>query len=191
MPAASTPVSSFLQFDDAGSAVVPDEAPIPAGMPMYRPGGVYETPLGSLPAPAPPAPYGTSTSFAPFFGEPVAGLWKLWVFDDSAPDGGTITGHILVNTERIPLLSIHLPTADSTYTANQPFLPIQAEVQDVETPYSVTWRNVVDGVFYDAGRHADQAGHEFRPGERAAEEGLERRDDAPAHGRIGDHRSTC
>jgi subtilisin-like proprotein convertase family protein len=152
-------VDATLQFRDGAALVIPDSGPILGAAPEYRPGSVYETPLASLPAPAPPAPYGTS--FAAFSGEPVAGIWKLWVFDDEAPDSGTITGFILVTTERAPLLSIHLPTAENTYTANQPFLPIQAEVQDTETPYSVTWRNDANGEFYDAGAMTVRPGTNF------------------------------
>jgi subtilisin-like proprotein convertase family protein len=147
-----TPVNSNLMFWDIGATHVPDEEPIPAISPAYKPGSVYDTSFVSLPAPAPPPPYGTS--FAALNGEPVAGFWKLWVFDDSGPGGGSINGGLLiVETERRPLLSIHLPTADSTYTTNQPFLPLQAEVLDLDADasYSATWRSVVNGEFYDAG----------------------------------------
>jgi hypothetical protein len=158
----SIPMNSTLRFTELAAAFVPDDGPIPAGTPQYRPGSVYETPIGPLPSSAPPGPY--ATTFSAFHGEPVAGAWKLWVFDDSAPTGGTITGHIVIGTERVPLLSIHLPTADSTYTANQPFVSLQAEVQDVETPYSVTWRNVANGEFYDAGVMTIRPGTNFVQG---------------------------
>jgi subtilisin-like proprotein convertase family protein len=154
-----TPVNATLQFVDSAAGLVPDSGPIPAGGPIYRPGSVYETPLASLPSPAPAAPY--QTAFAAFTGQPVTGLWKLWVFDDEAMFGGTITAQLQVLTERVPLMSIHLPTADATYATDQPFLPIQAELQDVDTPFTATWRNVVDGVFYDAGVMTVRPGTNF------------------------------
>jgi subtilisin-like proprotein convertase family protein len=125
-----TPVNTTLVFDDFGGALVPDEGPITA-FPRYLPGSVYETPLVSLPPPAPPAPYGSR--FSAFNGQVVAGIWKLWVYDDSAPTEGTITAGLTVTTDRVPLFSIHLPTAAATYTTDQPFVPIQAEVQDVDS----------------------------------------------------------
>jgi subtilisin-like proprotein convertase family protein len=153
-----TPVDTTLEFDDFASAPVPNDGPITA-FPRYLPGSVYETPLISLPAPAPPAPYGTA--FNAFNGQPVAGIWKLWVYDDSAPDGGTITAGLTISTERTPLFSIHLPTAASTYTTDQPFVPIQAELQEVDSPYNVAWRSVVNGEFYDAGLMTLRPGTNF------------------------------
>jgi subtilisin-like proprotein convertase family protein len=155
----SLDVNGTLVFLESAAGVIPDEGPIPAGTQVYKPGGVYESPFAALAPPGPAGPYGTS--FNAFLGEPVAGNWKLWVFDDSAPEGGTVTAYLLVGTERDPLLSIHLPTADSSYTANQPFLPIQAEVQDTETAYAAVWRNVVDGQFYDAGVMTIRPGTNF------------------------------
>jgi hypothetical protein len=148
----------LMIFRDDAVGFAPDDGPIPAFVPVYRPGSVYETPF-SLPAPAPPGPYGSS--FAVFNGEPVAGLWKLWVYDDSAPSNGTISAYLAISTERQPLLSIHLPTADPTFTTDQPFLPIQAELQNADTPVLATWRNEVDGVFYDAGLMTVRPGTNF------------------------------
>jgi subtilisin-like proprotein convertase family protein len=152
-------VNTVLQFHDGAPWSVPDNDGILFTGGSYLPGSVYETPLGPLPTPAPPAPYGTS--FAVYTGQPVAGIWKLWVYDDTWPDGGTISASLQIDTERAPLLSIHLPTADATYATNQPFLPIQAELQNVDGSFTATWRNVVDGVFYDAGVMTIRPGTNF------------------------------
>jgi subtilisin-like proprotein convertase family protein len=145
----STAVSNVsLWFADYETNYVPNFGPLVAG--GYKPFSAYETPI-TLPAPAPPGPYGTQ--FGAFTGQAARGLWRLWVYDDFPTLGGSINAaRLFINTEPFPEISITAPTTAATYTAREPFLNLEATLNDVGgLPRNATWRNVVDGAFYDAG----------------------------------------
>jgi hypothetical protein len=76
--------------------------------------GVYGT--TTMPVPAPAGPY--PTTFAAFNGEPVAGVWRLWVYDDRFSDTGTIHNVTLfVATHIVPdVTQVTPPNATSSVT---------------------------------------------------------------------------
>ena len=74
-----------LTFDDAALFMLPNGPGITSG--TYKPTD-YE--INSMPAPAPPLPFGSALSV--FNGANPNGAWKLYVFDDTAGDGGSIAG---------------------------------------------------------------------------------------------------
>ena len=83
-----------MTFDDAAATGVPDDGPIVSGV-SYKPSmGVISLLSGehdpNFPAPAPTGPY--STTLSAFDGTDPNGAWRLYVDDDSAPDGGDIDG---------------------------------------------------------------------------------------------------
>jgi subtilisin-like proprotein convertase family protein len=140
-----------LQFHDGAPSFIPDAGPLPVDSFQYYKPSVYDLPLGPMPGPAPPGPYGAALSA--FFGEHAAGVWRLWIADDTAPDGGAVHSVALSITPdlRPSTFSLDSPTSAPDYTTNQPFLHVEGFMVDVEPPISVTWRNVVDGAFYAAG----------------------------------------
>ena len=75
-----------LSFDDAAAAPLPEFAPLATG--MYK-ASVYGT-LGSLPTPAPGAPY--AATLASLNGSSPNGTWSLYVFDHKQGDSGGLTG---------------------------------------------------------------------------------------------------
>lgn len=143
------PVPAFtgLVFDDVFTAPAPNETALGT---TYQPGGAYAT--FDLPPPAPPPPY--QTAFSVFDGQSVAGVWRLWIFDDSPSNVGVLQSATLTFwTEEFPSPSffISAPTIEPTYTATQPFLSLVANIADIAGSHSATWRNVVDGVYFDSG----------------------------------------
>lgn len=96
-----------LTFDQAAATLVP--TPIVAG--TYRP--TNASPF-SGPAPAPPAPYGTSLSI--FNGTSPNGTWSLYAFDDAGGDKGSLTGWSLDITTNGPTLTSFAPTTGAPGT---------------------------------------------------------------------------
>lgn len=91
------PVSNVnLAFDDQAAQQLPDSAQIFSG--TYRPiQGTTNADCGNLrpsvfpgPAPSPSPSYGTTLSV--FNGVAPNGTYSLYVFDDTSPDGGSISG---------------------------------------------------------------------------------------------------
>jgi subtilisin-like proprotein convertase family protein len=149
----SSPLSSTqeLEFRDSAPSYMPDTGPIDVGSIVnYKPGSAYGGPTPSLPSPAPPAPY--ATAFAAFVGQPVRGIWRLWIYDDEAPDAGSLTNASLAFSTDIgrPAYSLIVPETDPT-TATQPFVQLFGQVDNVDRPMSAFWRVESNGAFYDAG----------------------------------------
>jgi subtilisin-like proprotein convertase family protein len=144
-----------LIFDDTAPTHVPDDTgPVEFGSTtFYQPGSEYPGPTPSLPAPAAPAPY--ATAFTAFNNEPVSGIWKLWVFDDTAPNAGsigTVVLRIITDLPGSPAVTITSPTSAPTFTSTEPFVHIRAHVTNVERPFAAIWRNQLgDGSIYAAG----------------------------------------
>ena len=141
----STPVTNVdLTFSDAAAATV-TTAPLVSG--TYRPGGSF----GAVLAPSPSPPH--ATAFSAFAGQQARGTWRLWINDDEAPDGGTLLSATLtVLTEfTTPLFSIDTPTSASSSSTTRPFLRVAGEIEELSTPHSATWRNVVNGTYYASG----------------------------------------
>lgn len=91
-----------LTFSDAPSAgTLPDEtlpeAPLTSG--TYKPAS-YGAAV-TLPAPAPQVAYKTS-GMASFAGLNPNGQWKLYILDDAFPDGGSVSGGVLLYIETKP-----------------------------------------------------------------------------------------
>jgi subtilisin-like proprotein convertase family protein len=138
---------------------VPYDTPITER--IYRAGGAYDR--VSLAPPAPEQPY--QLSFSAFQGIPLAGIWKLWVYDSNP---GTYHGRI----ERALLEYIALGdtyprvTASAntplTGTTTQPFVRVEAHTERVVfprwSPGLVMWYVRNNGEFYAAGTF------EFKPG---------------------------
>jgi Proprotein convertase P-domain len=139
----------FADFDNVPS--VPFDAPITER--VYRPGSAYGTVL--LPPPAPDLPY--ERSFNAVNGIPLAGLWKLWVFD-SVPQSanGRIKKAAMYYFagEDLPRVTLAASTPAAA-TANQPFVRVEAHTERVVTtdrPAGVVlWRVINGGTFYAAG----------------------------------------
>jgi subtilisin-like proprotein convertase family protein len=144
------PAGTTLTFALGGPAVVPDAAPITTG--LYRPGGVYGGAL-ALPAPAPQPPY--ATAFSVFDDEPARGAWRLWVYDDAGPNVGAIEqARLTIGTDNSPSFTVPLPLM---FTTDQPFVQFDGRISNQNSEYSFTWRNVVNGEFYDAGTFTRRA----------------------------------
>ena len=83
-----------LTFDDQAAQQLPDGSQISSG--TYRPiqgstnAGCGNPRPSTFPAPAPSGPYGTTLSV--FNGASPNGTYSLYVFDDTTPDGGSISG---------------------------------------------------------------------------------------------------
>jgi subtilisin-like proprotein convertase family protein len=139
-----------LQFQDDAGASLPDSTQIVTG--TYKPSafGTF-VPPPNPPGTAPLPPYGATLST--LNGQDARGIWKLWVYDDTSLDSGSIGGvDLTVFTELVPLFSIDTPTTGTTYTANTPFLHLEGEIEDlVNSPHSATWRTLVGGNYYASG----------------------------------------
>jgi subtilisin-like proprotein convertase family protein len=136
-----------IRFRDIAALAVPDSTQIVTG--QYRPGSLYEASV-TLGAPAPQTPY--ATELAAFDGEPAQGIWKLWVYDDSAGNIGEIEhAELTVRTDDPYSFSFSGQAAPLTFSADQPFVRFEGSVAHETAPYSFHWRNFVDGEFYDAG----------------------------------------
>jgi subtilisin-like proprotein convertase family protein len=145
---------NLLIFDDTAPSHVPDNGPVEFGSTtFYQPGSEYPGPTPSLPAPAPAAPY--ATAFAAFDNEPVRGTWKLWVFDDTAPNAGsigTVTMRIVTDVPGSPAVTITSPTSAPIFTSTDPFVHVRAHVTNVDRPIVAIWRNQLgDGSIYASG----------------------------------------
>ena len=83
----TTAASANLTFDDAATGSLPATATTPIVTGTYKPsnGGAFN---GTAPAPA--APYGSTLSV--FDGTDPNGSWSLFVYDDTALGGGSISG---------------------------------------------------------------------------------------------------
>jgi len=145
-----------LLFDDGAASWIPDGGPIAAGSVVsYRPGSVYAAAATtSLPAPAPPAPYGSA--FVQFFGEPIQGVWRLWVSDSEGGFAGRVeSARITFGTSiGAPIVTMDEPTRDPTFTSTQPFVRVSAQLNNVDRPVVALWRNEANGAFYDSGSMA-------------------------------------
>lgn len=75
-----------LTFDDAATASIPDSGAIAAG--TYKPTNI-DTTTDSLPAPAPAGLFGKTLDV--FNGANPNGNWSLYIRDDNAMDGGSVT----------------------------------------------------------------------------------------------------
>ncbi|MFO1512656.1 MAG: S8 family serine peptidase [Verrucomicrobiota bacterium] len=75
-----------LTFDDGAVSSLPDSGVILSG--TYKPTN-FDSTSDNLPAPAPPAPFGTT--LAAFNGQNPNGNWSLYVQDDGSLDSGSIT----------------------------------------------------------------------------------------------------
>jgi hypothetical protein len=103
---------SKLTFLDNANQSLPDSTAIAPG--FYKP-----TTFGSPTIPAPGPTSGYQTTLASFEGELARGTWKLWVYDDTALDSGTLTTARLtvVTEEFLSTILTSVPAA-----ANQPFV---------------------------------------------------------------------
>ena len=127
------------------------DSPLQGGT-VYLPGGQYGANVG-LPD-GPPLLY--ATSFAAFEGEPVAGIWKLWVYDDD-PDG--YDGIVRRCSPPVrPILAAHVrPSADGDVPAALCAFatPVPATPQYPATTPLALWRVTQPGStqpqFYAAG----------------------------------------
>ncbi len=136
-----------LTFSDLAASMLPDAGPIVAGTYQRSVYGTVAPPPGAAPA----GPYGSALNSLQ--AQDLRGVWKLWVYDDTAFDGGSVNAASLsVGTELSPLFSIDTPTGSPTYTATTPFLHLEGEIEDLaNSPHSATWYNAVGGAFYQAG----------------------------------------
>jgi subtilisin-like proprotein convertase family protein len=155
----ATPLKRGLVFGNYEALPkVPYEAPITET--IYRVGSAYDKVF--LPRPAPDRPY--AESYDVFAGIPVAGIWKLWVFDSDPKNyHGRINRASLEfafgDTYARVTLSANTPV---TGTSNQPFVRIEAKTENTIyqglAPAVVMWRVTNGGVFYAAGRF------DYKPG---------------------------
>lgn len=136
-----------LTFSDSAGSSLPDTTLISSG--TYKPSAYGSTAVP--PGAGPAAPYGAT--LAALSGQDARGIWKLWVYDDTTLDSGSISAASLtVNTELTPLFNIDTPTTGTTYTANTPFLHLEGEIEDLaNSPHSATWYTLVGGTYYQSG----------------------------------------
>jgi len=92
--------SRNITFDDAAAASLPNFAPFAAG--TYKPTdhGTFNCLAGSMPGPAPAAPY--TASLATFNGDSPNGTWKLFVVDGIRFGAGSINEWSLSITTVLP-----------------------------------------------------------------------------------------
>jgi subtilisin-like proprotein convertase family protein len=138
---------------------VPYDTPITER--IYRPGSAYDKVF--LAPPAPEQPY--QLSFKAFQGIPLAGVWKLWVYDSNPQtyngriDRASLEYSALGDTYSRVTASANTPL---TGTATQPFVRVEAHTERVVfprwSPGLVMWYVRTDGAFYAAGTF------EFKPG---------------------------
>ena len=98
-----------------------------------KPAGYPPTP--TFPDPAPPGPYGP-IALSTFNGSLANGTWSLYVFDDSAPNGGSIAGgwSLLVSTSGLGSPPVISDIPDQSAPANSSALEISFAVSDLDTP---------------------------------------------------------
>ena len=140
------PAGTGLLFTASTLAHLPNSAQIDSG--AYRP-TVFEDNIALAP-PAPQPPY--STDLTDFNDQPARGIWKLWVYDDGVANIGEIeSAELRLNTDRPYSFSFTGQAAPLMFSADQPFVRFEGHVEHETAPYSFTWRNVVNGNFYEAG----------------------------------------
>ena len=150
--AAALPAGTEMFFDDSALGPVPNAGPI-LNHNLYQPGGQY---IGGIGVPAPPGsptpPY--QTTFAAMIGEPMAGTWRLWVFDGVAGQTGTIQHVELRVSSQIPTdITIVNPTGVGAIPSTQPFVRVEVATNGVLDTGNAMYRviNGPGGNFYDAG----------------------------------------
>jgi hypothetical protein len=138
--------------------LVPYEAPITGR--VYKTGSAYEKVF--LVPPAPSAPY--ERSYNAFNGIPLAGIWKLWVFDSEPRTyHGRISNALLEYStgDTYPRVTLSANTPATT-TASQPFVRLEAHTERVVfsgRPLPVVmWRVFNGGAFYAAGAFEFKSG---------------------------------
>jgi len=137
----------LLIFSDDAPGPAPGAAPL-TGL-EYKPTlcfGSVTMPGGPLP------PFGSALST--LNGQDARGTWKLWAYDDSAPDSGLISlAQLKVSTDVAPTFTITVPTSGTTYQATTPFLHLEGLIGPVSGigPYSATWTSMVGGQYYQSG----------------------------------------
>jgi hypothetical protein len=149
----AVPAGTRMYFRDYGATgQVPDDGPIVHNT-FYRPGGQYAGGLALPPPPPGPAPP-YQTSFASLVGEPIAGTWRLWVYDDAAGETGAIES---VELRLSPLLStsvtIASPTGAGAIPSTQPFVRVEVATTGPPETSHVMYRVTNGGAleFYAAG----------------------------------------
>jgi hypothetical protein len=92
-------------------------------------------PTPTFPDPAPPGPYGP-VALSTFNGGLANGTWSLYVFDDSAPNGGSIVGgwSLSVSASGVGSPPAISDIPDQSTPANTPTPAISFGVSDVDTP---------------------------------------------------------
>jgi subtilisin-like proprotein convertase family protein len=99
--------NATLVFSQAAAGLVP--SPIVSG--TYRP--TQNAPFNG-PPPAPPGPYGASLAI--FNGTVPNGVWSLYVFDTTPPDGGQIASWSIDITTNGPTIGSFAPTTGAAGT---------------------------------------------------------------------------
>ena len=109
-----------IEFDDNAVQRPPNDGPIPTSNALfYLPTEWPEGAPASVPAPGPQPPY--RNAFFAFNGEPVRGVWTLWVADDATNGVGLLAEAVLtVKTEDVPQTTLSAPEPNATST--QPFV---------------------------------------------------------------------
>ncbi len=141
-----------IEFDDAATERPPNAGPIPSGTTVrYLPTVWPEAVPAAVPAPGPQPPY--APALLAFNNEPVRGVWRLWVYDDTTNGTGLLAAATLtIRTDALPDASVTTPALSSTST--QPFVHVEGLLPGVGADGAVTWRVLNQGVFYDAGQFA-------------------------------------
>jgi subtilisin-like proprotein convertase family protein len=148
---------TVIRFSTTGNdGPIPDSGPIQTGVTnAHQPGGAYGSSI-ALGAPAPQPPY--ATSFTAFEGQPVAGSWRLWVYDDAVGNVGELeSATLILRTDRPSGFTFVAPTANPLVW-DQPFVRIEATMTDLPERYAIVWRNHVGTEYYDAGPFIQRPG---------------------------------
>jgi len=129
----SNPASNLrLTFSDAAQDFLPDQGPLVTD--IYRPGNFLQAgELGEMPPPAPAAPNGGySTTLGSLSGVNPNGDWKLFVRDDTFPDGGQISGGWILQLQTAPTIA----QVGTQFGQEDTPLPIRFTVSDQDSPAS-------------------------------------------------------
>src|SRR6185369_16947085 len=170
-----------LTFDDGAASSLPDSAAIASG--SYKPTDFVSG--DAFPSPAPAGPYGTTLSA--FNGLDPNGTWSLYVVDDAASDGGSISAgwslQFTFPTTSNPAVTLTSPANAASFTAPAT-INLAASVtpnghtitkvqlyngttllgEDAPAPYAFTWSSVAAGSYtltaravYDSGSTINSA----------------------------------
>src|SRR6185369_5908501 len=93
-----------LQFSGSAATAIPDDGALSNG--TFRPANYTDATEGdeaALPSPAPAGPY--SADLSALAGASPNGDWKLFVRDDTFPDGGAIEGGWILILQTAPIIS--------------------------------------------------------------------------------------